>query len=361
MKNIVKIIALTTISTILMSCGNSVEKKEPQSVSKETTWKTMQIHKQQISSQVQLPGVMQPFQFVQIYPRVNGFVKMVFVDRGSMVHLGQLLVTLEAPELEQQVAAAKLKYAQANATYLTSIDRYNRLVETSKTPGTISPFDLTSASDKMQGDSATVQGEYANYKAQVSMKSYLTVSAPFDGIITERNVHPGALVGPGAQSAKPMLILQQLSKLRLVVDVPEQYASQVKDGDTIHFKSNALPGQDYIGVISRSAQSLNNNFRSETIEIDIENKKNIFKPGMYAEVTLPVSGSINAFVVPKTAVVTTTERKYVIIVSNSIAHWCDISEGNQNNDSTEVFGNMKDGDEIISNASYQVKDGQVVR
>ncbi len=278
----------------------------------------MQLQQRRISGNVQLPGVMQPFEFVQLFPKINGFVKAVNVDRGSVVKKGQVLITLEAPEVEQQVAAAKLKYTQAEATYITSKDRYRRLLETSHTPGTISPYDLDAAAAKMQGDSATAQGEYANYKAQETMKSYLTVSAPFDGVITERNVHPGALAGPGAENAKPMLVLQQLSKLRLVVDIPEQYAAQVNDGEEVHYKANALPGVDFTGKVSRSSQSLSSNYRSETIEIDVQNTDDKFKPGMYAEVVLPTSGNANAFVVPKSAVVSTTERRYVVVANNNI-------------------------------------------
>src|SRR6185312_7133171 len=107
-----------------------------------------------------------------------------------------------------------LQYTQAHANYLISKDKYQRLLETSRTPGTVSPFDLSAAQSKMQADSATAQGEYANYKAQEAMQGYLTVTSPFDGVITERNIHPGALVGPGEANSKPMLILQQLSKLR---------------------------------------------------------------------------------------------------------------------------------------------------
>ena len=321
----------------------------------------MELQPRKISGNVQLPGVMQPFQFVQLFPKVSGFVKSVSVDRGSVVRKGQLLIILEAPEVEQQVAQAKLKFTQAEATYITSKDRYRRLLETSKTPGTISPYDLDAAASKMQGDSATAQGEYANFKAQETMKSYLTVTAPFDGVITERNVHPGALAGPGTQNAKPMLVLQELSMLRLVVDVPEQYAAQVKDGDEVKYKTNALPGQDFTGKVSRSSQSLNSNYRSETLEIDVKNTDNKFKPGMYAEVVLPTSGAANAFVVPRSAVVTTTERKYVILSDNGVAKWRDVSEGNQSNDSTEIFGNLNNGDMVLTNASYQVKEGTQIK
>ena len=358
-----QIFVIAVIAIIISSCGNANENKEDKKATgavATTGYKTMELEPRQISGNVQLPGVMQPFQFVQLFPKVNGFVKNVFVDRGSVVRQGQELMTLDAPEIEQQVAAARQKYTQAEATYITSKDRYRRLLETSKTPGTVSPYDLDAAASKMQGDSATAQGEYANFKAQETIKGYLNVTAPFDGVITERNIHPGALAGPGSQNAKPMLVLQQLSKLRLVVDAPEQYAAQIKNGDVVHFKTNALPGQDFSGAVSRSSQSLNNSFRSETIEIDVLNADNKFKPGMYAEVVLPTSGSANAFVVPKSAVVTTTERKYVVATNNNTAKWVDVSEGNQSGDSTEIFGNLHSGEEVVVNAGYQLKEGEKI-
>jgi membrane fusion protein, multidrug efflux system len=348
------------ITVIISSCGNTEENKQPAKQDAAATYTTMTLHPRQISGNVQLPGVMQPFQFVQLFPKVSGFVRNVYVDRGSIVRKGQELIALDAPEIDQQVAAARQKYTQAEAMYITSKDRYRRLLETSKTPGTVSPYDLEAAASKMHGDSATVQGEYANFKAQETMKSYLNLTAPFDGVITERNIHPGSLAGPGSQNAKPMLVLQQLSKLRLVVDIPEQYAAQVKDGDKVHYKTNALPGQDFRGAVSRSSQSLSNNYRSETIEIDVENTDNKFKPGMYAEVVLPTSGHANAFVVPKSAIVTTTERKYVIAVNANNAKWIDISEGNQSNDSMEIFGSMHNGDEVVVNAGYQIKEGEKI-
>lgn len=359
MKNVFQCIAAFLFIIVIASCSNTQEVKKDEAAPP-PAYKTMALQTRQISGNVQLPGVMQPFQFVQLFPKISGFVKNVTVDRGSVVRKGQLLITLEAPEADQQVAAAKLKYTQAQAGYITSKDRYRRMLETSVTPGTIAPYDLEAALSKMQADSATAQGEYANYKAQESMKSYLTITAPFDGVVTERNVHPGALAGPGAQNAKPMLVLQQLSKLRLVVNVPEQYSAQIKNGDKVHYHINALPGQDFTGEVSRSSESLSSNYRAETMEIDVDNISNTFKPGMYAEVVLPTSGSANAFVVPKSAVVTTTERRYVIAVEKNTAKWIDISEGNQGNDSTEIFGNLHNGDVVLVDGGYQVKEGQAV-
>jgi membrane fusion protein, multidrug efflux system len=360
MNNIIRSIIAITLVAVLASCGGKEEKKAV-SENKAPAYTMMALQPRQMNGDLQLPGVMQPFEFVQLFPKVSGFVKSVPVDRGSIVHQGEVLITLEAPEIEQQIAAARLRYTQAQANYITSRDRYHRLLETSSTPGTVSAFDLEAAEAKMQGDSATTQGEYANYKAQQALGAYLIMTAPFDGVITERNVHPGALAGPGSDNAKPMLILQQLSRLRLTVDVPEQDVTQVKDGDIVHYRVNALPGQDFTGKVSRSSHSLSSNFRSETLEIDVANTDGKFKPGMYAEVVLPTSGSANAFVVPRSAIITTQERKYVIGVDGAKAKLIDISEGNRSKDSSEVFGDLHSGEQVIVNAGYQIKDGDVIR
>ncbi len=361
MKHITKSIVVALSSVFFLACGGKKEPETKAAVPAAKTYPTMKLQPTKISGVLRLPGGLQPFEFVQIYPKISGFVKSVYVDRGSLVKQGQTLIQLEAPEIEQQLAAARQKYSQAEALYANSRDKYQRLLETSKTPGTISAFDLAAAAARMHADSAMAQGELAAFKAVEATKNYLSVSAPFAGVITERNVHPGALAGPGAQNAKPMLVLQQISRLRLVVEVPEQYAAQVKDGDKVHYTINALPGQDFTGIVSRSSGSLSSSYRAETIEIDVENPKNLFKSGMYAEVKLPTSGNDNAWVVPKSAIVSTTERKYVVSVVYNVAKWTDITEGNQGADSTEIFGDFHPGDEILTQPDYQIKNGQAVR
>src|ERR1700733_10414958 len=138
----------------------------------------------QLGATADLPGVLKPFYWVDIYPKVDGFVQYIPVDRGSQVRTGQLLVRLEAPEIEQQYQAAKSKYLQVYAMYLASKDDYNRLQIANKVPGTVSARDLEQAQEKMMADSASAQGEIANYKALEATKDYLTVTAPFDGMIT---------------------------------------------------------------------------------------------------------------------------------------------------------------------------------
>ena len=361
MKIIIQSIIIISFAAFVSSCDHtkSEAKKEDRKISGDL--KLFTLSPGSVGENIQLPGVLQPFQEVQIYPKVSGFIKNMYVDRGSVVKKDQVLMTLDAPEIEEHESAARLKYVESVSILQNSKDKYKRLLETSRTPGTVSAYDLQAASSKMMADSAVMQGELANYNAQKTMYSYLTVTAPFDGIITERNVHPGALVGPGAEgNNKPMLILQQQNLLRLVANIPEQYSAQVKDGEEVHYRINAIPGKDFTGKISRSSGSLSEHFRAETIEIDVHNPDLSIKGGMYAEVNIPVTGDVNAYKVPKTAVVTTDESKYILVIRNSKTKKVDVTEGNQNGNETEIFGDLKPGEKIVANASYDIREGRVV-
>ncbi|HVV06594.1 MAG TPA: efflux RND transporter periplasmic adaptor subunit [Puia sp.] len=316
----------------------------------------------EIGSTVHLPAVLKPFEMVDIYPKVNGFVKEVPVDRGSRVRTGQLLIRLEAPEIEQQYMGAKARYLQAYALSLATKDDYDRLTVANKMPGTVSAHDLELARARMMADSATTQAEIANYKALEATRDYLTVTAPFDGVITERNVHPGALVGPNLKTDdRPMLVLQKEDRLRLVIDVPEVYSNQLTGRTVVSFRVSTLPGKIFHGTVSRAAGSLNMKYRSEAIEVDVKNDNGLLKPGMYAEVDMPVQRSGKTLVVPASAVVVSQERKYVIAVDGGKAHWVDVVTGNSRNDSTEVFGDLAPHARVIVNATDEIRDGSAVQ
>jgi RND family efflux transporter MFP subunit len=191
------------------------------------------------------------------------------------------------------------------------------------------------------------------------MLSYLKITAPFAGVITERNVHPGALVN-AASKDKPMLELKQEDLLRLEVDVPENIASNLKEKDTVHFFVSALNNRQMTGVISRKSENINMQYRTERIEIDIKNKNYTLLPGMYADVVFVSKGSEGTAIVPSTAVVTSTERKYVIAVRNNKTVKIDVETGNQSNGKTEVIGALQPDDAVIANANDEIKEGLTI-
>jgi len=350
-----RILLYAMIAITATSCTHN----KPIDLTKETNSKTYKlgvIVSRKISSTVQLPGELKPFEEVKIFPKVNGFVKNVMVDRGSKVKSGDALIILEAPEIQAQLLTAKSKELQQDENFHISKDKYERLLVASKTEGAVSVYELTNAKSKMNADEAVANAEKSTVASLEAMKDYLTITAPFDGVISERNVHPGALVGPNAKMDLPLLKLEQQNKLRLVVYVPEVYASKINYNAKVNFILTSLPGKIMEGIINRSAGSLNAAMRSEAIEIDVLSNDNVIKPGMYAEVNIPLSSDALTYVVPASAIITSTERKYIITVENAKAKFIDVREGISKNDSTEIFGNINDNKTIIINGNNEIKN-----
>jgi membrane fusion protein (multidrug efflux system) len=315
------------------------------------------------SSYLQLPGELSAFESVDIFPKVSGYIKDVFVDRGSVVKKGQLLMTLDAPEINQQVQTGRSNFAKANEMYLISKDRYERLLQTSKTPGTVSPFDLESAKSKMASDAANVEAEKSTVTGLGQMRDYLQVRAPFSGIITERNIHPGALIGPNTKNGdKPMLSLQQADHLRLVVNIPETIVSSINKQNKVEFKLNAYPGKTFYAIVSRRAGVINENVRSEAIEFDVPSNGGEIKPGMYAEVKIPVKSSNRSYVVPASAIVHSTKGVYLVAVDGEKkTRFINIQEGMNAKDSTEVFGEMRGIALVLKHPSTEIEEGVYIQ
>jgi len=356
------IILLSSISLMAACAGNQkpvdlTENKK--STQKATEYETGKVSEKALSSEARLPGQLKPYNEVNLFPKVNGFVKTVFVDRGTLVKKGQLLVTLEAPEMESQLQAADSRYMQAKENAVASKEKYQRLKEAAKEPGSVSPLELDNALSKMKADDAMARSEGSIVASVRTMQDYLNIRAPFDGMIIQRNVSPGALVAPGKGSDLPMLILQDTRKLRLEVYIPEDYVDKVDLKQQVKFTFNAMPGQEQTAKISRSANALGS-MRSEAIEIDVQNHQGILKPGMYAEVKIPMLSGAKSLLVPNNAIIRSTEREYVVVVKNGKAVLTDIKEGLTRHDSTEVFGNLKANDIILKNASDEIKDGAMI-
>ena len=319
------------------------------------------VEKQNVRQVLKLPAQLAAYQEVSIFPKVNGYVKTVSVDIGSHVGHGQQLMVLEAPELEQAVVQAKEKYARTRSDYEISQDNYERLLTASRTPGAISPMDLETARSKKVADSSLSNAEKANWQMQQTMMGYLLVTAPFAGVITQRNVHPGALVSAEAKDSKPMLELKQVDHLRLQVDIPENAAAGLKEKDSLSFFLSAYPGQKMTGRISRISMNINQQYRSERIELDVFNKNEVLSPGMYADVLFDSKGSTGALSVPKSAVVTSTERKYVILVRAGKTVRVNVSTGNESSNRIEIVGTLSPGEIVVANANDEIKEGITIK
>lgn len=341
---------------VITACSeNKAEEKKTALAASGPAYQTAVVQKEAVASTVRLPAQLGAYQEVSIFPKVNGYVKTVSVDIGSKVSKGDLLMVLEAPELLQAAMQAKEKYARSKADFSLDKERYNRLLEAAKTEGAISPLDLSTVRSKMEADSSLCNAEKTNWEMQETMLGYLKVTAPFNGIITERNIHPGALVN-AASKDKPMLELKQLDHLRLQADIPEGLSAGLKDKDTVSFFVSALQGKKMTGTINRKSNNINPVYRSERMEIDVPNKDAVLSAGMYADLVLSPKGNMNVLSVPKSAVVISTEGKYVLKMNDKKIKKINVSTGNSSIDKTEVYGDLQKGDTVIINANDEIKE-----
>src|SRR5215213_8246503 len=327
-----------------------------------------------VERQVRLPGEFQPYLAVPIYAKVSGFVQRVNVDRGSVVKQGQLLATLDAPEMQAQIAeaesraqAVELQRTEAEAKLASAQSTYDRLKAASATPGVVAENDVQVAQKTAEAAQALVRSYESSMKAaQAHVKAvrdlgqYLRIAAPFSGIITERNIHPGALVGPGT-GATPLFQLHQVARLRLIVAVPEALVGAVVRGARVPFTVPAFPGETFHGVVRLMAHDLDVKTRTMPVELDVENADLRLAPGMYPEVLWPVRREQASLLVPPTSIVATTERTFVIRVRDGAAEWVNVGRGARVGDLIEVFGPLKDGDVIVRRGTDEIREGAKVQ
>ncbi len=327
----------------------------------------------QLSRTIELPGEFAPFLSVSLHAKLPSFVERVLVDRGSVVKPGDLLIELSAPELEAQIAEAESKVQaaeadriQAEAQLAATQSTYERLKQASQTPGAIAGNELIQAEKQVDAAQALVRSrEQASRAAQQAtqaqrdLQAYLKITAPFDGIATDRLVHPGALAGPSADPI--LLVIQQVSHLRLVVPVPEQDVGGIVRGASVSFHVPAYPERTYSGVIARMAHALDQKTRTMAVELDVFNRDGSLSPGMYPSVAWPVRRARPALLVPSSSVVTTTERTFVIRDKNGHAEWVDVKKGTAEGDLVEVSGPLHSGDLVVRRATDEVREGAPLR
>ena len=327
---------------------------------------------QKLSLTVKLPGEITPYESVAEYPKVTAFVKWIGVDRGSHVKAGQEIVRLEAPELvaqkqeaQSKLEAAEAQRAEAEAKLTADQSTFLRLKSAAATPGVVAGNDLEVAQQTTEADRARVRAADQNIaaaksalKAIAEMESYLQVTAPFEGVVTERNVHPGALVGPSG--SVPMLRIEKVSRLRVVVPVPETYFSGTVNGAKVNFTVPAFPGEKFIGTIARIPDSLDAKTRTMPVELDFMNSSGRLAPGMYPEVEWPVRRSRATLFVPTSAIARTNERHFLVIIRGGRTEWVDVQTGAAVDKMTEVFGDLHEGDIVAVRGTDELRPGTSV-
>jgi len=322
-----------------------------------------------VSKTIILPAEMLPFLSVGLHAKISGYVDRVLVDRGSFVKEGELLIELSAPELKARIAEAesKVEAAEADRTAAEAqlggaTSTRDRLKDAAKTPGAIAGNELILAEKQVDAAQAVVNARRqasdasrAALENEKALAAYLKITAPFAGVVTDRLVHPGALVGPNSDAV--LLVIQQVSHLRLVVPVPEEEVDGMPLHASVSFQVPAQPGRTYTGTVARVAHALDQKTRTMAVELDVSNNDGSLAPGMYPSVQWPVRHSRRVLWVPPAAIVTTTERSFVIRNKDGKAEWVDVRRGATEGGLVEVIGDLHEGDEVIRRASDEMREG----
>ncbi len=347
---------------VVLACNNqstvTTKREETGKAGKTDSVKVFLLGLDSAQKQISLPGELLPNENAQLRAKVQGYIRKLNADIGSKVHRGQVLALIDAPEINSRVQELNEKVKAAQSHYLSSRDYFERINTASQSDGVIAPSEMQRVKNQMIADSSEYNAALFAASSYRQIGNYLAIVAPYNGVITKRNIVVGSLVGNANE--KPLFELEDNSMLRLQVAVPEIYTGAVLINNSGDLTTRSLPDKKFKAKLVRKAGSIDEATRSEVWEFEVPNATKELKAGSYADVKLRFLRSEQSLVVPVSAVVTTLERKFVIKVSNNITQWVDVRPGFNMGDKQEVFGELHAGDTLVTKANEELKAGTKV-
>jgi RND family efflux transporter MFP subunit len=342
----------------------------------------VQVGRSSRTSELELPGNIQAITEAPLLARADGYLQRRMADIGDRVRSGQPLAEIEAPELDDQVHQAKANLQQARAALDQALanytqgksnmefarvtaERWGRLIAR----GAVSKQENDQYQAQYQAQTAnlqaldkaiaaqrsTVQAAEASLARLEKLQGYLVVKAPFDGVITLRNLDAGALVNAGNTL---LFRIAQTGTLRTYVNVPQANAGSIRPGQTAHLSVSNLPGREFTGAVARTANALDPNSRTLLVEVQVPNADGALLPGMYAQVDLSSTRTNPPMLVPSEALIVRADGTGVALVRpDHTVHLQKIQIGRDYGDRLEVTGGLKEGDMIIPNPGDVAREG----
>jgi membrane fusion protein, multidrug efflux system len=308
----------------------------------------MQVQQPAHSRRISLPASIHGYIETPIYAKTPGYLRSIYVDKGDRVHKGEVLAILDSPELDKQVADAKANYWLQKVT-----DTRNQ---------TLVAQEVIPQQTADDSHAAMLQGRAA-YEQLLALQSYEVIRAETDGIITARDVDPGALIPqvttPG--SSTPIVELATLHPLRVYADVPQDLAAFVRDGDPASVSVTQYPDRTFSGTVTRHPEALAQGTRTMRVEVDLPNQDSALYPGMYATLSLNLSSSNEAPHVPDDALIFRDGEAYLPVVRNARIHLAPIKLGTDDGREVEVASGLSPGDLLALNVGEGVEEGDPVQ
>jgi RND family efflux transporter MFP subunit len=405
-----KLLSLAVVKIIVCTalCGCS-KHDEPEKTAVERPVQTVpkikvvKIVSKTLFREEQLPAEIEAYQDVLVYPKIPGFIKWIGVDRGSVVKKDQLMVQMYAPEYLArrneglaEVAAEKagvassesrledveadLKKRQANL--LADQSTYQRVYSASLVPGVIADNDVVQWSQTVEQDRQEVNtlmkrvnarnhevaarkellaSRQRGFDRRADFASYLEITAPFNGYVTDRKMHVGSFVGPDGTGAYPPICrVKQLDLLRVVTPVPQVDTAEVVLGSQVQFSVSAFPDRKFTGTVARISNTLDKDTRTMDVELNFLNPDYKILPGMFCEVYWPIRRRERSLFVPLTAVVSTPLNTFICRVKENVLERVTVRKAQIMNGMVEIFGDIKEGELVAQDANEeQVSNSRV--
>jgi RND family efflux transporter MFP subunit len=307
-----------------------------------------------------LPGNIQPFNRAAIYARVNGYVKSWEHDIGVHVKAGQVLATIDAPDLDQQLAQAKATLASAKANeQIASLTANRNVALLQKEIVAQQIADQTTADAAAK--KAVVDANAANVRQLEAMQSFKTLAAPFDGIITARNAEIGMLINSGS-AGQALFEVSDLHRVRIFVQVPQSFSAGLAPGLKATFEMPQYPGAHFEATVAHISKAMNASSRSMQVELQADNADGKFFGGSYCNVHFEIPTDSNLVTIPSTALVTGNQGTQVAILGNdNKVTLKTVHLGRDLGDTVEVVSGLSPSDRIVNNPPETLVAGEMVR
>ncbi len=344
--------------------------------------------KGQATSELLLPGNIEPLYTAAVYARTEGYIERRNVDIGSSVKIGQVLAVISSPEVDQQLLQARATLAQSEA----SLEQARAALEQSKANAELARVtkdrdlplgqqhaisqqivdeavqalnarlaDVSAAQANIVAAQANVTANHANVARLLQMQGFERVVAPFDGIITARNVERGDLVSTGSAAAgKPLFTIAQSGTLRIQIDVPQSEAVNIADGQKASIAVKERLGREYTGTVVRSAASLDSAARTMLTEVQVENRDGSLLPGMYAQVKFALASQRTSLIIPTSSLIIDHTGMHVVTVRNENIHFVPVVIGRDMGTQVEVLSGIHASDALVASPSDLLHEGQTV-
>ena len=307
-----------------------------------------------------LPGSIEPYNKAALYARVNGYVKSWNKDIGALVKAGDVLVTIDAPDLDQQLAQAKATQASAKANYdiaAITAGRNDTLVKRQVVAQQLADQTNADAAAKK----AVMDADAANVRQLEAMQSFKQIVAPFDAVVTARNTDVGALITAGS-AGQPLMEVSDLRRVRIYVRVPQAYLAQIRPGLKATFELPQYPGRQFDATVVTMSKALDVTSRSMLVELQADNSDGKLFGGAYAKVNFQLPAAPNVMRVPATALISADHGAQVAVLGkNDKVTFKRIKIGRDFGDSVEVISGLAPQDRVIDSPPETVQAGDTVR